>query len=391
MHRVLILGAGKIGALISGLLASSGNYQVQLADVDGAVAESVVRAHGAPGLSAHALNAKERSALEQHLARHPVDAVISSLPFYCNVTVAEAARTAGVNYFDLTEDVEVTRSVRAIATGSQKAFVPQCGLAPGFISIAAAELIKHFQELRAVKLRVGALPQHPNNVLKYSLTWSTEGLINEYGNPCQAIVDGRTVEVAPLEGMEEIEIDGTLYEAFNTSGGLGSLAETHGTHSESMNYKTIRYPGHCEQMRLLMNDLKLNQDRGTLKRILENAVPQTLQDVVIVYVAVTGTQDGELREENYVNKIYPQLIANRLWSAIQVTTAAGITSVVDLVLEHPDRYHGFIAQEEFRLTDILANRFGRYYAQGGTKDVSAEVIVSGKTGHQRSQKKVAAR
>ena len=391
MHRVLILGAGKIGALISGLLASSGSYQVQLADVDASIAEAVVRAHGAPGLSAHALNAKQRSALEHHLASHPVDAVISSLPFHCNVTVAEAARSAGVHYFDLTEDVEVTRSVRAIATGSSRAFVPQCGLAPGFISIAAAELIKHFQELRAVKLRVGALPQHPNNVLKYSLTWSTEGLINEYGNPCQAIVDGRTVEVAPLEGMEEIEIDGTLYEAFNTSGGLGSLAETHGTRCESMNYKTIRYPGHCEQMRLLMNDLKLNQDRGTLKRILENAVPQTLQDVVIVYAAVTGTQDGELREENYVNKIYPQLIAGRLWSAIQVTTAAGITSVVDLVLEHPDRYQGFIAQEEFRLTDILANRFGRHYAQGGTKDVSAEVIVSGKTGHQRTQKKVAAR
>jgi saccharopine dehydrogenase-like NADP-dependent oxidoreductase len=391
MHRVLILGAGKIGALISGLLASSGNYQVQLGDVDGSIAEAVVRAHGAPGLSAHALNAKQRRALEQHLARHPVDAVISSLPFYCNVTVAEAARSAGVHYFDLTEDVEVTRSVRTIATGASQAFVPQCGLAPGFISIAAAELIKHFEQLRAVKLRVGALPQHPNNVLKYSLTWSTEGLINEYGNPCQSIVDGRTVEVAPLEGMEEIEIDGTLYEAFNTSGGLGSLAETHGTRCESMNYKTIRYPGHCEQMRLLMNDLKLNQDRGTLKRILENAVPQSLQDVIIVYAAVTGTQDGELREENYVNKIYPQLIAGRLWSAIQVTTAAGITSVVDLVLEHPERYQGFIAQEEFRLTDILANRFGRYYAQGGTKDVSAEVIVSGKTGHQRTQKQAAAR
>ena len=392
MHRVLILGAGKIGALISGLLSSSGAYQVQLADVDGSVAEAVVRAHGAPGLTAHALNAKQRSALDRHLAEHPVDAVISSLPFYCNVTVAEAARHAGVHYFDLTEDVEVTRAVRAIATGASQAFVPQCGLAPGFISIAAAELIKHFDELRAVKLRVGALPQHPNNVLKYSLTWSTEGLINEYGNPCQAIVDGRTVEVAPLEGMEEIEIDGTLYEAFNTSGGLGSLAETHGARCESMNYKTIRYPGHCEQMRLLMNDLKLNHDRDTLKRILENAVPQTLQDVIIVYAAVTGTQDGQLREENYVNKIYPQLIAGRLWSAIQVTTAAGITSVVDLVLENPERHHGFIAQEEFRLTDILANRFGRYYAPGGSKDVSGEVIVSGKTGHQRTQqKKVAAR
>jgi saccharopine dehydrogenase-like NADP-dependent oxidoreductase len=390
MHRVLILGAGKIGALISGLLAESGSYKVQLADMDGAAAESVVRAHGGTGLTALTLDANQAGALEQHLQGHPVDAVVSGLPYYCNRVVAEAARRAGAHYFDLTEDVEVTRAVRAIAAGASQAFVPQCGLAPGFISIAAAELITHFDELRSVKLRVGALPQHPNNVLKYSLTWSTEGLINEYGNPCQAVSDGRMAEVAPLEGLEEIEIDGMRYEAFNTSGGLGSLAETHGAHCETMNYKTIRYPGHCEQMRLLMNDLKLNHDRGTLKRILENAVPQTLQDVVIVYAAVTGKQDGQLREENYVNKIYPQVIAGRLWSAIQVSTASGITAVVDLVLSSPAQYHGFIAQERFRLTDILANRFGRYYAPGGTKHVSGEVVVAGKTGHQR-HRRVAAR
>src|SRR6187397_1926467 len=106
-----------------------------------------------------------------------------------------------------------------------------------------------------------------------------------------------------------------------------------------MDYKTMRSPGHCEQMRLLMNDLKLNHDRRTLKRILENAVPQTLQDVVVIYVAVTGTQDGELREENYVNKVYPQMIAGRLWSAIQVTTASGICAVVDLVIAGAGKYH----------------------------------------------------
>jgi saccharopine dehydrogenase-like NADP-dependent oxidoreductase len=383
MHRVLTLGAGKIGALISGLLAESGSYRVHLADVDGAAAEGVERAHAGGNLTPFALDAADRTALARHLAAHRVDAVISSLPFHCNVAVAEAARQAHVHYFDLTEDVTVTRAVRALAVGAGEAFVPQCGLAPGFISIAAAELIRHFDALRAVKLRVGALPQHPNNVLKYSLTWSTEGLINEYGNPCQAVSEGRLTEVAPLEGLEEIEIDGTPYEAFNTSGGLGSLAETHGAQVESMNYKTIRYPGHCEQMRLLMNDLKLNQDRTTLRRILENAVPQTLQDVVIVYAAVTGMQDGQLREENYVNKIYPEVIAGRLWSAIQVTTAAGVTAVMDLVLEHKGRYCGFVAQEQFRLTDILANRFGRFFAPGGTKDVSGEIVVAGKAGHQR--------
>lgn len=384
MHKVLILGAGKIGSLISGLLAESGDYDVHVADVNADVARAVVAAHRLDNLRAHGLDARDPAALAAHLQRHPVDAVISSLPYYCNVTVAEAARAAGCHYFDLTEDVEVTRAVRKLAAGSEQAFVPQCGLAPGFISIAANALIGHFDELGSVKLRVGALPQHPNNALKYSLTWSTDGLINEYGNPCEAIVDGRAIEVAPLEGLEEIEIDGTAYEAFNTSGGLGSLGESYGDRARVMDYKTIRYPGHCAQMRLLMNDLKLNHDRATLKRVLENAVPQTLQDVVIVYVAVTGRQEGDLREENYVSKIYPQVIAGRLWSAIQVTTAAGVTAVVDLVLGHPGRYRGFVRQEDFRLVDVLDNRFGRHYADGGGKDVSARLIVAGQTGQQRA-------
>jgi saccharopine dehydrogenase-like NADP-dependent oxidoreductase len=383
MHKVLVLGAGKIGALISGLLSESGSWEVQLADKDPAAAQGVVAAHNGANLQGLTLDAADTAALHAQLGAHPVEAVISSLPYHCNPTVASAARRAGAHYFDLTEDVEVTRSVRRMAEGASRAFVPQCGLAPGFISIAAHELMTHFDEVRTVKLRVGALPQHPNNVLKYSLTWSTEGLINEYGNACQAIVDGRLIEVAPLQGLEEISIDGTLYEAFNTSGGLGSLGEIDGLDIASMNYKTIRYPGHCAQMQLLMNDLKLNQDRSTLKRILENAVPQTLQDVVIVYAAVTGRQDGELREENYVNKIYPQLIAGRLWSAIQVTTAAGICAVADIVVTQPDRFAGFVAQERFRLPEILQNRFGRYYSQGDTKYISADTVVSGKAGRQR--------
>lgn len=383
MHRVLVLGAGKIGALISGLLAESGDYAVCLADINGAAAESVVAAHGLPGVTACALDAADRAALAAQLAARPVDAVVSSLPYYCNISVAEAARAAGIHYFDLTEDVAVTRRVREVAAQAASAFVPQCGLAPGFVSIAANELMGHFDRLRSAKLRVGALPQHPNNVLKYSLTWSTEGLINEYGNPCLAVEDGRQLEVAPLEGLEEIEIDGKPYEAFNTSGGLGSLAESWAGRCEQMNYKTMRYPGHCERMRLLMNDLKLNDDRGTLKRILENAVPQTLQDVVIIYVSVSGFQGSELREESYVSRIYPQEIAGRLWSAIQVTTAAGICAVLDTVLSDPASYRGFVAQERFRLPHILANRFGRWYELGKDKTVAGRVIVEGRAARQR--------
>ncbi len=384
MKEILVLGAGKIGALIAGLLAESGSYRVQLADAEAGVAKAVAAAHRLDTITAFDLDASDREALTRHVREHRPVALVSSLPYFCNLVVAEVARAENLHYFDLTEDVAVTEAVRQVAEGASTAFVPQCGLAPGFISIVANELIQHFDKLRAVKLRVGALPQHPNNVLKYSLTWSTDGVINEYGNLCKAIVDGKEVDVLPLEGLESIEIDGKKYEAFNTSGGLGSLAETYGDRVNTMNYKTIRYPGHCEQMRLLMNGLKLNHDRDTLKRILENAVPQTLQDVVIIYAAVNGMQDGELREENYVNKIYPQVVAGRLWSAIQVTTAAGVCAVIDIVLADPTHYGGFIAQEQFRLRDILENRFGRHYAHGGSNIESAELVARGETGHQRA-------
>jgi len=383
MKDVLVLGAGKIGALISGLLAESGDYHVQLVDAREGAAAEVAKAHGLDNIEAFDLDATDVKALSAHVKKHKPLAVVSGLPYYCNEPVAKICREQGLHYFDLTEDVAVTEAVRRLSEGADTVFAPQCGLAPGFISIAANELIKHFDTLRSVKLRVGALPQHPNNVLKYSLTWSTDGVINEYGNLCKSIVDGKEVDVMPLEGLEEIEIDGRLYEAFNTSGGLGSLGETYQNRVSNMDYKTIRYPGHCEQMRLLMNGLKLNHDRETLKRILENAVPQTLQDVVIIYAAVTGTQDGEFREENYVNMVYPQVVAGRLWSAIQITTAAGVCAVLDIVLQDKKPRGGFIAQEEFKLADILDNRFGRFYAHGGTNKASAELVARGEAGHQR--------
>lgn len=376
MHKVLILGAGKIGALISGLLGDSGDFDVQIADANKDAAQAVAAKHDLDNVRPFAIDATDKAALTGHVTEHRPASVISSLPFYCNPLVAEVAREQGLHYFDLTEDVAVTEAVRKQSEGATTAFVPQCGLAPGFISIAANELISHFDAIRSVKLRVGALPQNPNNVLKYSLTWSTEGVINEYANLCESIVNGELTKVLALEGLEQIQIDGTEYEAFNTSGGLGSLAETYAGKVQNMDYKTMRYPGHCEQMRLLMNGLKLKDDRQTLKRILENAVPQTLQDVVIVYTAVTGIQNGVLREENYVNKVYPQFVAGKLWSAIQITTASGICAVVDKVMAEPERFQGFIAQEAFSLGEILDNRFGSYYADGGSSQTSSRAIAT---------------
>ncbi len=362
MRQVVIFGGGKIGSLIATLFAESGDYAVSLGDVDSDVVARLKQEIDQDHCQISSVDVQNKTTLHSFLEQTKPEAILSSLPYYCNPLVGELALDFGAHYFDLTEDVEVTKKIRAVSQGSTSAFVPQCGLAPGFISIVAHDLMTHFDSVEIVKMRVGALPVNPSNVLKYSLTWSTDGLINEYGNICYGIEDGQEVALRPLEGYETIEIDGLLYEAFNTSGGLGTLADTYAGKVNTMNYKTLRYPGHCEKIHLLMNDLKLNNDRGTLKRILEQAVPKTLQDVVIIYTSVTGMRDGELFEENNVKKIYPRMIAGKLWSAIQVTTAAGICSVVDLVFDQPARYRGFVTQETFDLSSILANRFGKVFA-----------------------------
>jgi saccharopine dehydrogenase-like NADP-dependent oxidoreductase len=362
MYNVMIAGAGKIGSLIACLLADSGSYQVHMADVEFNGADVKRLLASLPEVKTVQLDVKDEARTKAYIESHEIVAVISSLPYYLNTFVATAAKHAGAHYFDLTEDTAVTEAVKKIAADAETAFVPQCGLAPGFISIAANSLMQEFEECHHANLRVGALPQRANNALHYSLTWSTDGVINEYGNPCYGIEQGKETVLAPLEGLEEIQLDGCLYEAFNTSGGLGSLGELYAGKVQTMNYKTMRYPGHCKIMRLLMNELCLNEDRPTLKRILERAIPKTNQDMVIVYVTVEGIKNGELTEKSYVKKIYPQTIRDLTWSAIQISTASGICAVVDLVLGQANEYQGLVLQERFELAHVLENRFGKYYA-----------------------------
>lgn len=360
-HKIMIAGAGKIGSLISCMLSESGDYQITIVDKQFTGADISRLCSRFPKLQTVELDVQNHEALANAVKEHGVKTIISSLPYYCNIPVAKIAKECNLNYFDLTEDVHVTQTVKELAKDASTAFVPQCGLAPGFVNIAAHTLMQHFDVVDDARLRVGALPQHPSNSLHYSLTWSTDGLINEYGNPCHAIENGKEVTVPPLAGLETVKIDGLHYEAFNTSGGLGSLSQTYAGRIRNLHYKTLRYPGHCEKMRLLMNDLRLNEDRETLKRILEHAVPKTYQDVVVIAIVVIGQQHGQLLEEHYAKKVYPAHIAGIDWSAIQVTTASGICVVVDLVLNSGKPYRGMVMQEQFTLDDVVNNRFGKCY------------------------------
>jgi saccharopine dehydrogenase-like NADP-dependent oxidoreductase len=356
MRKVALLGAGHIGQTIARLLHGTGDYRVTVFDQNAA---SLEKLH-AENIDTYTVSGGIDS-IASALKGHQV--MVNALPYHLAIPAARMARDAGLHYFDLTEDVAATKEIKKIAAEARTAFMPQCGLAPGFIGIVAHHLTQSFDTLHEVKMRVGALPEFPTNALKYNLTWSVDGLINEYCHPCEAIHDGETIAALPLEGLEHFSLDGIEYEAFNTSGGLGTLCETLQGRVRNLDYKTVRYPGHRDLMMFLLRDLQLHSDQGTLKDIMRRSMPATMQDVVLVFVTVSGMKGGTLVQEVFARKIFAERNGDHALSAIQITTAAGICAAVDLFCNDKLPQRGFIAQEQVKLPDFLANRFGKAYSK----------------------------
>jgi saccharopine dehydrogenase-like NADP-dependent oxidoreductase len=355
--RITLLGAGHIGHTIASLLGATGDYDVTVVDRS---ATALARLQKLPVKTVQAETSDPQALLRTLRGQQ---AVINALPYHLATLAATQAREAGCHYFDLTEDVEATHAIKALAQGAPTAFMPQCGLAPGFIGIVAHHLAQSFDTLVDVKMRVGALPAFPTNSLKYNLTWSVDGLINEYCHPCEAIREGRNIEVLPLEGLEHFSLDGTEYEAFNTSGGLGTLCETLAGRVQTLDYKSVRYPGHRDLMKMLLEELQLNKDTETLKAILRRSITSTMQDVVLVFVTASGLRGGSLVQEVFARKIFADRNEAAPLSAIQITTAAGVCAAVDLFRAGRLPQRGFIRQEQVALPEFLANRFGKAYQQ----------------------------
>ncbi len=399
MKSVLVLGGGRVGKSVAELLLGCGRgaFQVTLADHDEAnlrTAEQNLRrlkdfVPEPPRFAFRKTDATSAASLREALKGH--DYVVCMLPFNLVEPVAAAAYELGVHYFDVTEDVRATESVGALAAGgrARSALVPQCGLAPGYIAIAAHDVAQGFDRIHELTLRVGALPQFPTNALKYNSTWSTAGLVNEYCEPCKVMLDGTVVKAPALEGLEHFSLEGIEYEAFYTSGGVGSLIETLTAERKTgpdsrIAYKTIRYPGHRDLMKLLLHDLRLGEkagataaapggrvfDRTLLMALLDHAVPRTIQDVVVIFVNCIGMKNGRLEQFNLRRLIRAKEMFGRTWPAIELTTAAGVCAMVDLHRMGRLSQTGLILQEQCTLAMLRETPLAAVYEE--TEEMCAE-------------------
>ncbi len=350
VDRIAVVGLGNVGRLIADMLVERG-FEVREVDSD----ES--RANGE---RASVMDVRDPDALEELFA--DVDAVVSCLPYYLTAAIATAAHSAGVHYLDLSEDVAASRTVRQLAASSTTVFVPRCGLAPGFICLVGGALAASLETVDRIQLRVGALPRTPNNALGYACNWSPDGIVNEYLNDCEQLRGGELVTVPSLTDLETIVIDGTRYEAFTTSGGLGTMCETFAGRVDSLDYKTIRFPGHRHLMRFMLQELGLGRQREEAVRLLADAYPPVRDDLVVLYAAAEGNSEGRRAREEFVRVYRPRIVAGATRTAIAWTTAAGAVGMVELLAQGALPDSGLVRQEEVSLDAFLATSAGQLLA-----------------------------
>ena len=350
LKNIAVLGLGKVGTLAAKLLHDAG-FNVTGYDIN-APRENLPFTVGNVDLTSP-------EALATAFGK--VDAILSCLPYHLNISVAAAAHSAGIHYFDLTEDVPTTNAIIEMSKSSKGLMAPQCGLAPGFIGIVGASHIAMFDKCRSIRMRVGALPQHPTGLLGYAFNWSPEGVVNEYLNDCEVIEEGVRKWVSAMEWHETLYIDGMQLEAFTTSGGLGTMCETYLGKVDNIDYKTMRYPGHMKLMNFFFHELLMRENRAEAGKILVNAKPPVEDDIVYVHVASEGMINDRMLRKEFVRGYRPIEVAGGKQTAIAWTTAGSVVAIIEMVRDGSLPNSGFLKQEDVKLEDFLATKTGSLY------------------------------
>lgn len=364
--KILVLGAGRMGhGAVFDLIHNSPDVErVTVADFDLKKAEMVAESVGASRVDAHQIDASNYSDIVELMGDH--DSAISCVNYWYNESLSHAAIETETNFCDLggnnyVVDSQLTLDDEAKAAGIN--VIPDCGLAPGMVSILAMHGAAKFDRVDEIHIRVGGLPQDPQPPLDYQLVFSVEGLINEYIEVARVIRDGKITEVESMAEVEQLEFDGfPPLEAFQTSGGTSTLPDTFLGKIRELDYKTIRYAGHCEKFKTMIDlglcsgdEILVNFQKVTPRKVfgelLQQHLPADGPDYVLVRLDFVGVKSGVDQTVRY--DIVDKLDEATGMSAMMRTTAFPASIIAQMMAKGDVLMRGATPQEKA----VDANKF----------------------------------
>jgi len=312
--KILVLGAGRMGygAAFDLIYNSPEVEAVTVADFDFKKARTIAAHIGNPKLRIKQIDVSSYEDVVSLMRGH--DAAISCVNYWYNLELSKAAIAAKTNFCDLGGNNYVVDSQLALDAEAKNAginIIPDCGLAPGMVSVLAMHGASRFDEIEEIHIRVGGLPQHPKPPLNYQLVFSVEGLINEYVETARIIRNGEITEVDSMTELETLVFDNfPALEAFQTSGGTSTLPDTFLGAVSELDYKTIRYAGHCDKFKTMIDlgfcgndeivaDRVKIKPRRVLGELLQKNLPSDEPDYVLIRLNFAGTKNGERKRLRY--------------------------------------------------------------------------------------------
>ncbi|MEP6903727.1 MAG: saccharopine dehydrogenase C-terminal domain-containing protein [Actinomycetota bacterium] len=357
--KILVLGAGRMGlGAVFDLAHNSPEVEaVTVADFDLKKAQEVIEKVGSPLVTAHHIDVSNISDVAELMKSH--DSAISCVNYWYNVELSRTAIATNTNFCDLGGNNYIVDEQLALDEQAKSAgisIIPDCGLAPGMVSILAMHGTRKFDEIEEIHIRVGGLPQNPKTLLQYQLVFSVEGLINEYIEVARVIRDGRITEVESMTEIESLSFDDfPPLEAFQTSGGTSTLPDTFLGKIKELDYKTIRYAGHCEKFKTMIDlglcsseeifvDYAKVTPRKVFGELLTKHLPADEPDYVLVRLEFIGKKGGETKKLRY-DIVDKQDEATGL-SAMMRTTAFPASIIAQMMASNEVLERGATPQEK---------------------------------------------
>ena len=330
---------------------------VIVADSEPGKAEKVAAAVGTSRIDARHVDASNYADVVALMRGH--DSAISCVNYWYNESLSRAAIETGTNFCDLGGNNYVVDSQLALDSDAKAAginIIPDCGLAPGMVSILAMHGAAKFDEIEEIHIRVGGLPQDPQPPLNYQLVFSVEGLINEYVELARVIRDGKITEVESMTEIEALSFDGfPPLEAFQTSGGTSTLPDTFLGRIRELDYKTIRYAGHCEKFKTMIDlglcsseEIVVDHAKVTPRKVfgdlLQKHLPADGPDYVLVRLDFVGKKEGETKRLRY--DIVDKQDETTGLSAMMRTTAFPASIIAQMIARGDVLQRGSTPQEK---------------------------------------------